>query len=99
MTANRTKLARLTRSGVRARLPSPDDVQRIWGEKDITSKRTVVSSIIARIEISRHPAGLASTRTRRELEGLTTLPNDSTCTAPSSFADVCASCDGSERRC
>ncbi|MET7398848.1 hypothetical protein ABZS66_35705 [Dactylosporangium sp. NPDC005572] len=46
--------------------PLDDRVQ--WPDKDNVWKRTILSAAIERIEISRHPAGLATNHTPRRVE-------------------------------
>ncbi|MEV0810299.1 recombinase family protein [Micromonospora sp. NPDC050200] len=67
--AHRALLAKATRSRVHTRLPSGAELRAVWPDKDNTWKRTIVASVIERIEVSRHPAGVASNLTARRDEG------------------------------
>ncbi|MFF0181491.1 alkaline phosphatase PhoX [Micromonospora sp. NPDC005223] len=39
----------------RTRLPSGAELRKVWPDKDNTWKRTILASVIERIEVSRHP--------------------------------------------
>ncbi|WP_170147703.1 recombinase family protein [Micromonospora phaseoli] len=66
--ADRAALAKATRSRVHTRLPSGAELRAVWADKDDTWKRTILASVIERIEVSRHPAGVASNLTPRRGE-------------------------------
>lgn len=65
--AQRT-LAQVTRARVAVTLPSGDELRAQWPNRDNAWKRTILSSVIERIEVSRHPAGVASNLTPRRDE-------------------------------
>jgi hypothetical protein len=66
--ADRAALAKATRSRVHTRLPSGTELRAMWPDKDNTWKRTILASVVERIEVSRHPAGVASNLTPRRGE-------------------------------
>lgn len=66
--ANRAALAKATRARVHTRLPSGTELRQVWDDKDNVWRRTMLASIIERIEVSRHPAGVASNLTPRRGE-------------------------------
>ncbi|WP_328655427.1 recombinase family protein [Micromonospora sp. NBC_00330] len=69
--ADRAALAKTTRARVHTRLPSGTELRKVWNDKDNTWKRTIIGSVIERIDVSRHPAGVATnlTPTRDEDPG------------------------------
>lgn len=73
--ANEAALAKATRSRVHTRLPSGTELRAVWDTKDNIWKRTMLSSVIERIEVSRHPAGVASNLTPRRGEDLDAFAN------------------------
>ncbi len=64
----RKALADATRSRVHVTLPSGGELRAQWPVKDNVWKRTILNAVIERIEISRHPAGVASNLTPRRTE-------------------------------
>ncbi len=66
--ANQRALRDATRSRVHVALPSGNELRTQWPHKDNVWKRTILSALIERIDISRHPAGMASNLTPRRDE-------------------------------
>ena len=61
-------LAEVTRTRLAVTLPSGDELRAQWPNRDNVWKRTILSSVIERIGVSRHPAGVASNLTPRRDE-------------------------------
>jgi site-specific DNA recombinase len=65
---NRRALANATRTTPRHNLPSGDELRTVWPDKDNIWRRTVIASVIDRIVIHPHPAGVQTTPSRRRTE-------------------------------
>jgi site-specific DNA recombinase len=61
----------LTRSARLAALPTGDELQRVWSDRDNTWRRTIVSEVIERVDVGPHPRGVSSAPPRRRGEGET----------------------------
>jgi site-specific DNA recombinase len=66
--ANQSALADATRTRTHLTLPSGNELRAQWPHRDNVWKRTILGSLIERIDISRHPAGVASNLTQRRNE-------------------------------
>ncbi|MBM0259362.1 recombinase family protein [Micromonospora sp. 4G55] len=53
--ANRAALDRATRKRAHTRLPSGTDLRAVWADRDDVWKRTILASVIERIDIGPHP--------------------------------------------
>ncbi|MFD6771184.1 zinc ribbon domain-containing protein [Micromonospora chalcea] len=53
--ANRAALDKATAARVHTRLPSSTDLRAIWADRDAVWKRTMLASVIERIDIGPHP--------------------------------------------
>jgi len=53
---------------VHVAIPSGNELRAQWPQRDNVWKRTILSSVIERIEISRHPAAVATNLTARATE-------------------------------
>jgi len=94
--ADRAALARATRSRVHTRLPSGAELRAAWADRDDTWRRTVFASVIERIEVSRHPAGVASNLTPRRAKTPRRSASGSICTVPSCSVSE-SPCSGGRR--
>ncbi|MFF5181758.1 hypothetical protein ACFY2Q_27330 [Micromonospora sp. NPDC000316] len=52
---NRAALDKATRARVHTRLPSGAELRAIWADRDNTWKRTILASVIERIEVGQQP--------------------------------------------
>lgn len=63
---HRAELARLT--AARVVVPTPDELRAQWPHRDEIWKRTVLSALIQRVTITRHPKGMATHVTQKRDE-------------------------------
>lgn len=69
--ANRRELLMATRATVHANLPTGDELRAVWSTKDNVWRRTILASVIERIDVGPHPRGVSSAPPRRSGEPLT----------------------------
>lgn len=68
--AGRQAFSLATRSVVHASLPPVDELKQKWPNEDNTWRRTIVSAVIERIDVSPHPRGVPSSLPRLSKETL-----------------------------